>query len=169
MSRPDELPWLRFYGRVPESLEYPATTLYEAVAATARRVPDALAWDFLGTTATYRQLIEQIECCAGALAALGLERGERMLISMPTSRVRTATIRWRMAKNLRMSAIFPRAIRTFAAHPAMPWGRPGHPLCRPTTISASPAIAKQPRKDNRPALRIADVATHGNRDNSKLR
>ncbi|MGH8738250.1 MAG: class I adenylate-forming enzyme family protein [Burkholderiales bacterium] len=78
-------PWLRFYGRVPATLEYPQSTLYEAVAATARRLPQAIAWDFFGATSTYRRLIEDIDRCAGVLAALGLSRGERLLISMPTS------------------------------------------------------------------------------------
>jgi long-chain acyl-CoA synthetase len=78
-------PWLRFYGRVPATLEYPELTLYGAVAASARRVPDAVAWDFLGATSTYRRLVDDIDRCAGALAALGLGRGERLLISMPTS------------------------------------------------------------------------------------
>jgi long-chain acyl-CoA synthetase len=78
-------PWLRFYGRVPSTLSYPEVTLYEAVAATARRLPEAIAWDFLGTRSTYRQLLADIDRCAGALAALGLRRGERILISMPTS------------------------------------------------------------------------------------
>jgi long-chain acyl-CoA synthetase len=78
-------PWLRFYGGVPATLEYPQCTLYEAVAATARRVPDAVAWDFLGATSTYRRLIDDVDRCAALLAALGLGRGDRMLISMPTS------------------------------------------------------------------------------------
>ncbi len=78
-------PWLRYYGKVPATLDYPATTLYEAVAATARRLPDTVAWDFLGTTSTYRQLLADIDRCANALAALGLRRGDRILISMPTS------------------------------------------------------------------------------------
>jgi long-chain acyl-CoA synthetase len=80
-----ERPWLRFYGRVPATLAYPEVTLYEAVAATARRVPDTVAWDFLDTTSTYRQLIADIDRCADALAALGVRRGDRFLISMPTS------------------------------------------------------------------------------------
>ena len=50
------LPWLRFYGSVPATLDYPRTTLYERVAETARRLPEAVAWDFFGTTSTYRQL-----------------------------------------------------------------------------------------------------------------
>jgi long-chain acyl-CoA synthetase len=82
---PDDRPWLRFYGRVPASLHYPQVTLYEALAATAQRVPDAIAWDFLDTTSTYRQLLADIDRCANALAAVGLEAGDRMLISMPTS------------------------------------------------------------------------------------
>ncbi|MFA5915418.1 MAG: AMP-binding protein [Burkholderiales bacterium] len=81
----DPRPWLRFYGKLPHSLSYPEVTLYEAVAATAARVPDALAWDFLDTTSTYRAFLAAIDACANALAALGLAKGERILISMPTS------------------------------------------------------------------------------------
>ncbi len=81
----EALPWLRSYGEVPKSLDYPETTLYEAVATTARRGPETIAWDFLGTTSTYRELSAAIERFADALAALGLKRGERFLISMPTS------------------------------------------------------------------------------------
>jgi hypothetical protein len=47
-------PWLRYYGKVPHSLDYPEITLYDAVAATAARVPNAIAWDFLGRTSSYR-------------------------------------------------------------------------------------------------------------------
>ena len=78
-------PWLRFYGAVPAQLDYPRVTLYEAVAATAQRTPDAVAWDFFGTTSTYRQLVQDIDRAAAALAALGLQAGDRLLISMPTT------------------------------------------------------------------------------------
>ncbi len=81
----DDRPWLRFYGSVPRTLAYPALTLYEALERTARRVPEAVAWDFFDTTATYRELVASIDTCANALAALGLGAGERILISMPTS------------------------------------------------------------------------------------
>jgi long-chain acyl-CoA synthetase len=79
------LPWSRFYGDVPSSLEYPEVTLYQALAATARRVPDAVAWDFFGTQSDYRSLLAQVDRCAAALAGEGLEAGDRFLISMPTS------------------------------------------------------------------------------------
>jgi long-chain acyl-CoA synthetase len=77
-------PWLRFYGDVPPSLDYPAVTVDEAVMATARRFPDATAFDFLGTRVTYRELGASIERCAGALASLGLREGDRITISTPT-------------------------------------------------------------------------------------
>jgi len=85
MSTSNDRPWLRYYGRVPATLTYPRITLYEAVAATAQRQPSAIAWDFMGTTATYRELLASIDTCAGALATLGLVAGDRLLISMPTA------------------------------------------------------------------------------------
>jgi long-chain acyl-CoA synthetase len=85
MTTADARPWLRFYGRVPHSLDYPDATLYEVVAQTAARVPDAIAWDFLDTTSNYRDFLAAIDRCADALASLGLKTSDRMLISMPTS------------------------------------------------------------------------------------
>ncbi len=85
MSTQNDRPWLRFYGSVPPRLDYPRLTLYEAVAATAQRVPEAIAWDFFGTTASYRELLASIDRAAAALASLGLKAGDRLLISMPTA------------------------------------------------------------------------------------
>ena len=71
----EDRPWLRFYGKVPTTLAYPEVTLYEALAATARRVPEAIAWDFFGTRSTYEQLLAEVDRCAAALAADGAARG----------------------------------------------------------------------------------------------
>lgn len=80
-----ERPWLRFYGSVPHTIDYPRVTLYGALAATARRVPGSIAWDFLGTKATYAAFLDAVDRCAAALAAEGLRAGDRFLISMPTT------------------------------------------------------------------------------------
>lgn len=80
----DALPWLRFYGQVPPTLDYPRVTLYESLSATARRVPEAVAWAFLGSSSTYAELLSEIDRCATGLARLGLKQGDRLLISMPT-------------------------------------------------------------------------------------
>ncbi len=81
----DARPWLRFYGSVPPSIDYPRVTLYEALAATARRVPGSVAWDFLGTKATYGEFLASVDRCAAALAGEGLGAGDRLLVSMPTT------------------------------------------------------------------------------------
>jgi long-chain acyl-CoA synthetase len=80
-----ERPWLASYGDVPPSLEEPDITIYEAVMRTVRAHPEAVAFDFLGATATYRELGELVDRCADGLAALGLGPGDRLTISMPTS------------------------------------------------------------------------------------
>lgn len=82
---PDALPWLRFYHNVPTTLEYPSVSLYQAVMNSVRRVPDAVAYQFLGYQSTYRELGEAIGRCAAALHQLGLRQGDRITISMPTS------------------------------------------------------------------------------------
>ena len=80
-----EPPWVQFYGNVPATLEYPQITLYEAVMHTVARLPDAVAFDFLGYTATYRELGAAIDRGANALASIGVKRGDGITISMPTS------------------------------------------------------------------------------------
>jgi long-chain acyl-CoA synthetase len=78
-------PWVKFYGDIPESIDYPRVTLYEAVMGTVARCPDAVAYDFLGYTSTYRQFGREIDRCADALASLGMKKGDRITISMPTT------------------------------------------------------------------------------------
>jgi len=81
----EKKPWLKFYGDIPESIDYPRVTLYEAVMRTVARCPEAVAYDFLGYTSTYRQFGKEIDRCADALASLGMKKGDRITISMPTT------------------------------------------------------------------------------------
>jgi long-chain acyl-CoA synthetase len=81
----EKKPWLKFYGHVPQTIDYPRVTMYEAVRQSAERCPDSIAYDFLDYTSTYRQFISEIDKCADALAAIGLKKGDRITISMPTS------------------------------------------------------------------------------------
>lgn len=78
-------PWLRYYGAVPSQLNYPNATLYQMIANRAALAADAIAWDFFDTRASYGELLSQIDTCADALAALGLQSGQCLLIAMPTT------------------------------------------------------------------------------------
>jgi long-chain acyl-CoA synthetase len=79
-------PWIKFYDKhVPDYIDYPKTTLYNAVKKTAKKYPDSIAYDFMGYESTYRQMIKEIDQCTKALSHLGLNQGDRMTISMPTT------------------------------------------------------------------------------------
>jgi len=78
-------PWFDHYAKVPHSLDYPNVTMYEAVMKSAKRVPDKIAWDFMGTLCTYNKFAEAICLCTDGLASLGLKKGDTITISMPTS------------------------------------------------------------------------------------
>ncbi len=78
-------PWLKFYGGVPESIDYPEVTMYEAVMETAGKYPKAIAYDFMGYTSTYQTFAKEINRFADILAHLGLAKGDRITIAMPTT------------------------------------------------------------------------------------
>lgn len=77
--------WLQFYGEVPESIDYPEVTMYESVMRTVEKYPNAIAYDFMGKTATYTEFAREIDHFAGVLTQLGLKKGEKITISMPTT------------------------------------------------------------------------------------
>lgn len=81
----NERPWLKFYKNVPETIDYPRVTMYEALMQTVEKNPDRIAYDFFDYTSTYRQFAADIDKCTDALASLGLTKDDRITISMPTS------------------------------------------------------------------------------------
>jgi long-chain acyl-CoA synthetase len=77
--------WLAAYGEVPHHLEYPDCSLSDTIMATVRRLPDGVAYDFLGATATYREFGRLIDRVADGFASLGMGQGDRITIALPTS------------------------------------------------------------------------------------
>ncbi len=78
-------PWIKYYGSIPESLSYPQVSMYTAVRQSAEKFAGSTAYDFFGRTATYADLIREIDRCADGLHGIGLRRGQRVTIAMPTS------------------------------------------------------------------------------------
>jgi hypothetical protein len=52
--------WLKFYGDVPESLNYPRVTMYDALMQTVKKYPERIAYDFLDNKSTYRKFAQDI-------------------------------------------------------------------------------------------------------------
>jgi long-chain acyl-CoA synthetase len=78
-----DTPWLAFYGDLPTDIAVPDATMYELVAATARRFPDSTALIYFGRRITYRRLLTDIDRCAQALLAHGIRPGDSVTLSMP--------------------------------------------------------------------------------------
>lgn len=76
-------PWIDYLGDVPAHLDYFEGSMFEALASSAEKYPDAVAFDFMGRPTTYRRLIREIERCAKALKTIGVREGDRVTIAMP--------------------------------------------------------------------------------------
>jgi long-chain acyl-CoA synthetase len=76
-------PWLAFYGDLPADIEVPDATMFELVAASARRWPDRTALVYVGRRITYAELLADIERCAQSLLAAGIGAGDSVTLSMP--------------------------------------------------------------------------------------
>jgi long-chain acyl-CoA synthetase len=76
--------WHRSYDKgVPPDLAFEDLTLAGFLDRSARDYPDATALIFMNGRLTYRQLKEDVDRFATALAALGVERGTRVAIQLP--------------------------------------------------------------------------------------
>ena len=76
-------PWKDHMGDVPMHLTYFKGSMFEAVEAIARKYPKNVAFDFMGKSTTYAELVENIEKCAKALKTIGIRQGDKVTIAMP--------------------------------------------------------------------------------------
>jgi fatty-acyl-CoA synthase len=79
MDRPHHKFWPR---RLPRALTPPATSLWDNLATSARRYPDKPAIVFFGRVFGYAEVQREAERLAARLHALGVRRGDRVLLDM---------------------------------------------------------------------------------------
>jgi fatty-acyl-CoA synthase len=68
--------------RLPHAITPPATSLWENLSISARRYPDKAALVFFGRVYTYTQVLQQAEKLAARLWALGVQKGDRVVLNM---------------------------------------------------------------------------------------
>ncbi len=78
-----KMPWADYVGDVPLHLDYFDGSMFEAVAKVAEAYPNNIAFDFMGKSTTYKEMVREIERCAKALKTIGVRVGERVTIAMP--------------------------------------------------------------------------------------
>ena len=70
-------------GDVPMHLEYFQGSMFEALENIANTYPKNIAFDFMGKATSYPTLIQNVETCAKALKAIGIQEGDKVTIAMP--------------------------------------------------------------------------------------
>ena len=79
MDRPHYKFWPQ---RLPHSITVPATSLWHNLAVNAARYPGKPALVFFGSEISYAEFAAQAERLAGTLHALGVRRGDRVILDM---------------------------------------------------------------------------------------
>ncbi len=79
-------PWLKNYeDGVPSSLTYPKAPLTQFLDSSSEAFPQNTAMVFGGKKFSYRELRENVDALAGALAALGVKKADRVGLLLPNS------------------------------------------------------------------------------------
>ena len=79
-------PWFKHYDKgVPYHIDYPEIPLFELLEESARKYPNAPCTIFKGAVITYKEMSELTDRLAGALADLGVKKGDRVGIFMPNT------------------------------------------------------------------------------------
>lgn len=63
----------------------PDVSMFGMLKISAESHPEALAYEYFGTKATYKQLIEKIEKISGCYSSLGVKKGDIVTIVMPNT------------------------------------------------------------------------------------
>lgn len=90
MNQPNA-PWLKFYGdKIPETIEYPQGSMYEAVKYAYENhlygnAYSNAAYEFQGKKTSYKQFFSKIDKVAKAFTAIGIEKGDTVTVCMPNA------------------------------------------------------------------------------------
>ena len=68
--------------RLPHAITLPETSLWDNLETNARRYPHKAALVFFGTVITFRELLQKAERLAACLCGLGVNSGDRVVLSM---------------------------------------------------------------------------------------
>jgi len=76
-------PWKDYIGDMPFTLDYFQGSMFEGLEIQAQQHPNQVAFDFMGKSTTYREMIKGIEQCAKSLKTIGVREGDKVTIALP--------------------------------------------------------------------------------------
>ena len=77
--------WLKYYGDMPHSINYPDISIYQIIKETKNKYNNYIAYDFMGKAVNYSCFIEEVELCAKALLAQDVKKGDCVTVCMPNT------------------------------------------------------------------------------------
>ncbi len=83
MSITAKRPWLDSFGDMPANLDYYQGSMVEMLENNAKQFPNNIAFDFMGKSTTYKEMVLNIEKCARSLRTIGVRENDRVTIAMP--------------------------------------------------------------------------------------
>jgi long-chain acyl-CoA synthetase len=82
----NDRPWVKNYDKgVPATIEYPPGPVFQFLENTAQKYPDHACTIFKGAVISYKEMNAITDHIAGALAAMGVKKGDRVGIFMPNT------------------------------------------------------------------------------------
>jgi long-chain acyl-CoA synthetase len=82
----NDRPWVKNYDKgVPATIEYPKGPLFQFMEQSAQKYPDHACTIFKGAVISYKEMNAITDHIAGALAAMGVKKGDRVGIFMPNT------------------------------------------------------------------------------------
>ena len=89
MKKP-KAPWLKYYGDIPETLDYPQGSMYEAIRFAIDTHYNGNcyhnnAYEFQGKGTKYPEFLKKINMAAKAFKAIGINEGDKVTICMPNA------------------------------------------------------------------------------------
>ena len=86
MNKPNA-PWMKYYKDMPETLDYPKGSMYEAIRdyVKANNRQNVHAYEFQGKATNFSKFFEKLDKVAKAYKAIGIEKGDRVTVCMPNT------------------------------------------------------------------------------------
>ena len=78
-----KMPWKGHTGGVPLHLDYFEGSMFDKVEEIAGKYPHYIAFDFMGRSTTYSEMVANIIKCAKALKTIGIRENDCVTIAMP--------------------------------------------------------------------------------------
>lgn len=87
MSNTPNAPWLKYFGDIPEHLDYPQGSMYEAVRKSAeeKKKMNSVAYEFKGKKTNYKTFFNKIDALGKAYMSIGIEKGDCVTVCMPNT------------------------------------------------------------------------------------